>query len=278
MWLGLILSGAVATFLLYWLLDEPVRQRLLAHPDTWHDWAWVNAFRQLGKAYIPVWLILLWSCLTNRWRITAVTLMALVLVGASVCPLKILTSRPRPNDPALRGRAATFTAPDTWDHHVSFPSGDTAAACAIATVLALSIRRPWAWLFLTAAGAIGLLRIASLAHYPSDVSAGMMLGVLAGWWSIHLTRRWFSGCAFTMSGRRRILLGVLLVIFVPLVGVLANMRPLLVFLQFYGAMAAGLLLIGTLIHRNTRRPAGHRPSFEANLVPAPANRQLEDRS
>jgi hypothetical protein len=206
-------------------------------------------------------------------RPTAVTLMALLFVGLSVCPLKVLASRRRPNDPALLSGYAV--APDlhrSWKQRVSFPSGDAAAAFAVAVVLALSIHRPWAVLFLAAAGAIGLLRVTALVHYPSDVFAGMMIGVLAGWWSVHSTMRWFPENAFAMSGRTRILLGVLLVVLVPLVSPFAGMKPLLVFLRFYGAAAAGLLLIGTLVHRNAQHQARCFPSSETNLAQAPTRR------
>ncbi|MCL5279147.1 MAG: phosphatase PAP2 family protein [Planctomycetes bacterium] len=242
---GLILSGAVATFLIYLLLDEPVRQWLLAHPNTWHEHNWVNAFRQLGKAYVPIWLVLLWSCLTNRWRTTAVTLLALLLVALSVCPLKVLASRPRPNDPArFTDHAAALDTHHPWERRVSFPSGDTAGAFAVAVVLALSVRRSWAVLFLVAAGAIGLLRVTALAHYPSDVFAGMMIGVLAGWWSIHSAARWSSENTSEISGRGRILLGLLLVVLVPLLSPFVGMKALVIFLRFYGAAAAALLLLG----------------------------------
>ncbi len=271
--MGLILSAVVTTFLIYRLLDEPVRQWLLAHPNTWHEHNWVNAFRQLGKAYVPIWLILLWSCLTNRWRPTAVTLIALVLVGLSVCPLKVLTSRRRPNDPTLLPTyAAASNAHYAWEHRVSFPSGDTAAAFAVATVLALLIRRPWAALFLAAAAAIGLLRVTSLAHYPSDVLAGMMIGILAGWWSVYWAVCWSSESTFVMSRHQRILLAVLLVVLVPLLSPFAGMKPLLVFLRFYGAAVAGLLWVGMLAHRNAQRQAECFPSPEANLAQAPTGR------
>jgi membrane-associated phospholipid phosphatase len=273
----LVLSGAVATFLIYLLLDEPVRQWLLLHPNTWHEHAWVNAFRQLGKAYIPIWLVLLWSCLTNRWRTTAVALMALLFVGVSVCPLKVLTSRRRPNDPALfAGYTATLDSHGAWERRVSFPSGDTAAAFAVATVLILSIRRLWAVLFLAAAGAIGLLRITSLAHYPSDVFAGMMIGVLAAWWSVRSILRRFPQDTFALSGRGRILLGLLLVVLVPPLSPLAGMEPLLVFLRFYGTAAVGLLLLGTLIHRKAPSRAEGLPSPEANFAQTGNDRPLGD--
>ncbi len=142
----------------------------------------------------------------------------------------------------------------------------------MATVLALSIRRPWAVLFLAAAGAIGLLRVTSLVHYPSDVFAGMMIGVLAGWWSVHWAIRRLPEGDFAMRGRGRILLGLLLVVLVPLLSPFVGMKPLLVFLRFYGAAAVGLLLLGTLVHQNAQHQAGCFPSPEANLAQAPTRR------
>lgn len=276
-WAGLLLFGAVATLLIYLLWDESVRQWLLAHPNTWHKRDWVNAFRQLGKAHIPIWLVLLWSCLTNRWRPTVVTLVALLLVGLSICPLKAVASRRRPNDPTLLSGYTTVDSHSSWQQKVSFPSGDTATAFAVATVLACSIRRTWAVLFLAAAGAIGLLRVTSLAHYPSDVFAGMMIGVLAGWWSVHWALRRPPEKEFALGGRWRVLLGVLLVILVPLLSVLADVKPLLIFLRFYGAAAVGLLLLGAMIRRDTPCPARRPLSPTMHLAQAPTDPQRPSR-
>ena len=263
----------MVTFLIYLLWDESVRQWLLAHPLTWHKRDGVNAFRQLGKAYVPIWLVLLWSCLTNRWRPTVVTLVALLLVGLSVCPLKVLASRRRPNDPTPLSGYAAGDSHRSWEQRVSFPSGDTANAFAVATVLACSTRRAWAALFLAAAGAIGLLRVTSMAHYPSDVFAGMIIGVLAGWWSVHWAKRRPPEKEFAVRGRWRILLGVLLVILVPLLSPLAGVKPLLIFLRFYGVAAAGLLLIGALVHRDTPCQAWHFLSSRTHLAQAPTDPQ-----
>ena len=275
---GLALFGAVATFLIYLLLDGPVWQWLLAHPNTWHEHNGVNAFRQLGKAYVPIWLTLLWSCLTNHWRTTVVALLALALVGLSVCPLKILTARRRPNDPALlSGYASSSDSHGSWQEKVSFPSGDAAAAIAVATVLVVSIRRSWAVLFLVGAGAVGLLRITALTHYPSDVFAGTIIGVFAGWWSVHWTKRWFTDRVIEIGGQWRILLGVLLAVVVPLLSPLVGMKPLLVFLRYYGAAVVGLLLIGALVCRNGQRLSTCSLSHKAHAAQAPADRQLADR-
>jgi membrane-associated phospholipid phosphatase len=259
-WVGVLLSATALTFLIYLLWDEPVRQWLLVHPSTWHEQAWVDAFRQLGKAYIPIWLLLVWSCLTNCWRPTVITLVALLLVGLSVCSLKAVAARRRPNDPArISLELSASELGHSWRRGVSFPSGDTAAAFAVATVLAFTIRRAWAVLFVAAAGAIGLLRVTALVHYPSDVFAGMTIGVLAGWGSVHWVLRRLPEMRFALKGRWRILLGVLLVVLVPLVGPRTGMAPLLVFLRFYGPAAGGLLLLGTLVQRKRLKATPTRP-------------------
>ncbi|OFY12242.1 MAG: hypothetical protein A2X11_12780 [Bacteroidetes bacterium GWE2_42_24] len=63
----------------------------------------------------------------------------------------------------------------------SFPSGHTTDAFALAIVLALMFRKWWVIvpLFLWAA-LVGYSRMHLGVHYPSDVGAGMVIGLLAG--------------------------------------------------------------------------------------------------
>jgi undecaprenyl-diphosphatase len=94
---------------------------------------------------------------------------------------KGLTGRARPagNIPVLR---RLVTMPRT----TSFPSGHAASAAAFATGAALELpvlAAPVGALAL----AVGASRVATGAHYPSDVLAGLSLGVAAG----ALTTRWW---------------------------------------------------------------------------------------
>jgi undecaprenyl-diphosphatase len=68
------------------------------------------------------------------------------------------------------------------------PSGHAATAAAAATVVALlhpRLRLPLAALV----AAIGLSRVYLGVHYPSDVLAGLALGIVVGWAVVALTRR-----------------------------------------------------------------------------------------
>ena len=97
------------------------------------------------------------------------TLAATGLIANQVA--KRLNRRPRPSllrVPLARiaGRIPTST---------SFPSGHAASAAAFASAVALEIpalRVPLA----TLAGLVGFSRVATGAHYPSDVAAGFVLG------------------------------------------------------------------------------------------------------
>ena len=107
-----------------------------------------------------------------RWKLASASALTAAAVALAVNQVvSHLWARPRPftDHPDLTHVLAARTTDP------SFPSDHAAAAFAIAfAVLALS-RRAGA-LFLVAATAIGLSRIALGMHYPSDVLAGALVG------------------------------------------------------------------------------------------------------
>jgi undecaprenyl-diphosphatase len=233
-WTGVILLvGAMATAS-YFFVDSMVSGWLQNHPNTWHSNEWVNAYRQLGKAGVPIWLLLAWGCLTDRWRPTAVTLAALVLVSVSVAPLKAVVRRCRPSAVVAASRQSLSLQDITWREKVSFPSGDTAVAFAVATTLSSSLGRLWAPAFFAAAGAIGLFRVTALAHYPSDVMAGALIGVLCGVYGMRWMAHRYEWGGLRVKGLWRIAVLLILIFVVPFAARLLGLTALRTFLNAFG--------------------------------------------
>jgi membrane-associated phospholipid phosphatase len=141
----------------------------------------VSAFNRLSGGANPAlvvgFFLLAGLALRVRRWIRAAIAMALagVAAGIVVHVLKYLVGR---------------TRPELWlgpFHHVvgrssSFPSGHTASAFAIATVIVIGSRsRAVRVLAIAAAVAVAASRVASLRHWPSDVVAAAFLGSAAGW-------------------------------------------------------------------------------------------------
>ncbi len=142
-----------------------------------HRW-----IRRLMKALTragdtPGWIVhgmVLGALLESSAHIVAL-LAAGATAGTISCQLlKRVCRRPRP-DAAIVGFAATLENPDAF----SFPSGHSTVAFAIATAIATADPVLGA-LELGLATMIAGSRIVLGAHYPLDVVAGIILGVLSG--------------------------------------------------------------------------------------------------
>lgn len=105
------------------------------------------------------------------WRgVYAIALSSFISFG-----LKTLLGRARP---VLGLSPSTFIGPTFRPQHDSFPSGHATATFAVAAALS----RVWPrahWLFLLAAGVLSLSRLFTGSHFPSDVLAGALVGIVA---------------------------------------------------------------------------------------------------
>jgi len=172
----------------YFNLDQQVFSSLCQKPVNWDGNFWLKAFTYLGKAWLLIWLLLIRFLSTGRQRPVLIALLALIIISLTVIPLKIGVKRPRPYE-VIKASQKVEEQHDL-DGHTSFPSGDTAVACAVATVIISFTTWPLACLLLAACAGIALLRVTAMAHYPSDVFAGAAIGSFAGWLAIQIDQRW----------------------------------------------------------------------------------------
>lgn len=223
----------------YFKLDQQVFSLLCQKPVNWHKNFWVKAFTYLGSAWLPIWLLLISYLLTGKQRPVLITLLALIIVGLMVNPLKVAVRRPRPSE-IIRARSGQEEKLDLT-RHLSFPSGDAAVAFAVATVIASFVTWPLACLLLAASTTIALLRVTAMTHYPSDVFAGAAIGIFAGWLALQIERRWLPLERTRFKLNRR--LAILGIIIIPLFfGLFEGIRKLLIFLKIYGLLAVCILL------------------------------------
>lgn len=143
-----------------------------------------------------VWILLLGSMAalgrrTGR-RIALAGLVALALGFTSSEVLKEVVMRPRPFLvlPDLR-----LLVPEPSSY--AFPSGHATSAFAAASGAVLAARRLlgrvplWGWGMFVLAAAISYSRLYVGVHWPTDVAAGVVLGLASGWAGVRLAlRRW----------------------------------------------------------------------------------------
>ena len=133
-----------------------------------------------------IWLLLLgviaaFGKKTGRW-ISLAGLLALAIGFAGSHLIKDLTLRPRPFL-VLPDVRLLVVAP----HSYAFPSGHTTSSFAAATSVMLAARKVlgrvplWSLGMLVLAAAISYSRVYVGVHWPTDVAAGVVLGLASGW-------------------------------------------------------------------------------------------------
>lgn len=135
------------------------------------------AITSLGNGGI-FWILLALVLLLFPKTRKAGTAVLLGLLLETICcnvVLKPLVARPRPCDV---NTAIQLLIPRPADF--SFPSGHTGASFAAAAALCFSKNR-FRIPALVLAALIGFSRLYLYVHYPTDVLAGIFIGIMAGW-------------------------------------------------------------------------------------------------
>jgi undecaprenyl-diphosphatase len=147
--------------------DRHLEHWIVGHRVGWLDWFFITLswIGRLGLVWVAIALVL-----ALLWRRPAVFL-TVVVADALADVLselgKAIVHRHRPFEPQL--------GPPTSTH--SFPSGHAATSFACAAVLSAFAPR-WRVPFFVLATLIALSRLYNGVHYPTDVLAGAILGVL----------------------------------------------------------------------------------------------------
>lgn len=155
--------------------DGPVMafiQQRFHNPVTDAVFPLITYLGELGACWIFLSLVLLFM---KKYRRAGVLMLAAMLLGALLGEglLKHLLCRPRPFQYYGMACPLLIDPPSGF----SFPSGHSCASFAAATALFLRHKREGALAYLLA-GMIAFSRVFLFVHFPSDILAGALLGVL----------------------------------------------------------------------------------------------------
>lgn len=149
--------------------------------DNWHGSSFVNhSFKfvsYLGD-FITIWgvLAIILLCLKKTRKQGLCLGMGLACIAVFGYAIKLIVDRSRPFEKApelaVFIKSINMALPDS----ASFPSGHTIASFASAMILTLCFGKKGAWSFILAT-MIAFSRLFLCVHYPTDILAGMILGV-----------------------------------------------------------------------------------------------------
>ena len=132
------------------------------------------------KGLLLLLLSLVLMCFARTRRI-GVCVFGAVCCGALITNfiLKDWIARPRPFETVDLYRQWWQAVGSPAEDGYSFPSGHVTAAMAGVTALVLTGKKPARWWAYLVVAAMGVARNYLMAHYPSDVLGGMIVGLIA---------------------------------------------------------------------------------------------------
>jgi membrane-associated phospholipid phosphatase len=143
----------------------------------------------MGDGIFVVCLIALMFFYFKRKQCGFALLYSFLISGLAAQLIKNLVNSPRPKLYFEAGTYLNFIDGVTLSGSSSFPSGHTATAFAIATVLVLMMKnKNWQLPVLMAAALVGYSRIYLAQHFLLDVIVGALLGSLSGILAFYLAQ------------------------------------------------------------------------------------------
>ena len=149
----------------------------------------ITELGEAGFIWIALALVMLALGKKRGWTTTGWLVLFSMLLGLLIgeAGIKNIVCRPRPFMAIAPGPELLIPRPDGW----SFPSGHSCSSFAAATAIFLKDKR-WGSAAFVLAGLIAFSRVFLFVHWPSDVVAGALLGVLCALvtaWGYRLIKR-----------------------------------------------------------------------------------------
>ena len=139
----------------------------------------VSLFAEKGLGWVILGLILLIPKKTRPAAVTALAAMTFALLFGEFA-IKSIVARPRPfvTYESFHSAAMPFTLNTGEASGFSFPSGHTGASFAFAASM-YKVNKRVGVIATVAAAIVGFSRLYNYVHFPTDVIAGMIFGIVA---------------------------------------------------------------------------------------------------
>lgn len=151
---------------------------------------WLNTFfinyTNVGDGLFAIFISVILFFYKRKKQALAL-LLSFLISGLLVQIIKNLVTSPRPRLFFTSGQYTQFIEGVTLSNNSSFPSGHTASAFAVATVLVLTMQnKTWQLPILFAATLAGYSRMYLAQHFLTDVMMGAFLGFTSGIYSVYI--------------------------------------------------------------------------------------------
>lgn len=185
---GFLFILFIATLFLLFNGDEAAFISLNSYHPFYLNVFFIN-YTFMGDGIFALCLVAVMLFYFKRKKMGFALLYSFLISGVAVQIIKNLVNAPRPKLYFEAGTYLNFIDGVTLSGNGGFPSGHTATAFAIATVLVLLMKnRKFQLLILLASALVGYSRIYLAQHFLLDVIAGALLGTVSGVLSFYLVQ------------------------------------------------------------------------------------------